>query len=78
MRSTFLHDDQAIPPDERVDRYAPVCDPCKTRMWLTRIHTTLTDIAARSQRDYECKLCGAKKRVESDDSLDDVMRDCPL
>jgi DNA-directed RNA polymerase subunit RPC12/RpoP len=60
MSSNFLHEDKNVPPDETVERDAPVCD-CGQQMWLVRVETQLSDSGSRSIRKYECTRCGHKQ-----------------
>jgi predicted SprT family Zn-dependent metalloprotease len=59
MNSTFLHDDKITPPDEITDKYAPTCEPCGQRMWLTRVETKV-GASIEFKKQYECKECGAQ------------------
>ncbi|HSV23520.1 MAG TPA: hypothetical protein VLJ17_10880 [Xanthobacteraceae bacterium] len=64
MTSTFLHEDKNVPPDEPVERDAPLCD-CGQQMWLVRVDTQLSDGGTRSTYDYECGSCGAKRSLRT-------------
>jgi hypothetical protein len=65
VTSTFLHDDNKIPPDEVVDRDAPHCKACDQKMWVVRVETLLSDAGTVSKRDYECSRCGARQSVRT-------------
>jgi ribosomal protein S14 len=65
MTSTFLHDDNKVPPDEVVEREAPPCKICGQQMWVVRVETSLSDNGALSKRDYECSRCGTKQSVQT-------------
>lgn len=64
MSSTFLHEHRNVPPDEAVERDAPLCN-CGQRMWLVRVDTQLSDKGTRSVLDYECGKCGAKRTLRA-------------
>jgi len=65
MTSTFLHQDQGVPPNETEERDAPPCADCGQQMWLVRVETELSDRGAKSKRRYECNRCGAKKVLQT-------------
>jgi hypothetical protein len=65
MTSTFLHEDNKVPPDEAVERDAPHCKTCGQQMWAVRVETVLSDDGTLSKRDYECGRCGAKQTVRT-------------
>ena len=69
MTSTFLHDDNNVPPDEAADRDAPMCNGCGQQMWVVRVETVLSDHGTLSKRDYECSRCGAKRSVRTNSNL---------
>jgi ribosomal protein S14 len=65
VTSTFLHEDQKVPPDEEVERDAPECRICGQQMWVVRVETVLSDNETISKRTYECGRCGAKQSVKT-------------
>lgn len=69
MTSTFLHEDNKVPPDEGVERDAPECKICGQQMWVVRVETVLSDKGTLSKRDYECSRCGAKQSVRTNSQL---------
>jgi ribosomal protein S14 len=69
MTSTFLHDDNKVPPDEAVERDAPHCKICGQQMWVVRVETLLSDHGTTSRRDYECSRCGAKQSIRTSSTL---------
>ena len=69
MTSTFLHEDNKVPPDEAVERDAPECKICGQQMWVVRVETVLSDKGTLSKRDYECSRCGAKQSVRTSSQL---------
>lgn len=69
MTSTFLHEDQKVPPDEVAERDAPQCTICGQQMWVARVETVLSDNDTISKRDYECNGCGAKQSVRTSSKL---------
>ena len=60
MTSTFLHQDQGVPPNEVEERDAPPCPKCGQQMWIVRVETDLSDNGAKSKRYYECSRCAKK------------------
>lgn len=69
MTSTFLHEDNKVPPDEVVERDAPQCRVCGQQMWVVRVETLLSDNETLSKRDYECSRCGDKQSVRMSSKL---------
>jgi ribosomal protein S14 len=69
VTSTFLHDDNKVPPDEVVERDAPRCKTCGHQMWVVRVETLLSDSGTVSKRDYECSRCGTKQSVRTRSQL---------
>lgn len=65
MTSTFLHDDNKVPPDEVIERDAPQCNTCGQQMWVVRVETVLSDNGTSSTRVYECGRCGTKRSVRT-------------
>jgi len=73
MSSTFFHDDKTIPPDEVVDGAAPVCEACQRPMWLIKVQTKVLAEGPESVREYECKICGTRRSLESKRDISDVV-----
>ena len=69
MTSTFLHDDNKVPPDETAGRDTPSCNVCGQQMWVVRVETLLSDHGTVSRHDYECSRCGAKRSVRTTSNL---------
>jgi DNA-directed RNA polymerase subunit RPC12/RpoP len=62
MTTNFLHEDKRVPPDEAIERDAPMCE-CGQQMWLVRVETHLSDTGTQSNREYECGHCGKKRTL---------------
>jgi len=69
MTTTFLHEDKAIPPDERVDTDPPTCERCAQTLWLCRVETSINADGLTRRSQYECKVCGTSRVITTNRDL---------